>query len=140
MDPHKISKALDNKQNEMLLSLSSKKIKELNLKIINELYLPKKTALDYMQRLEDYRYVDEINDLKYGSYIRWINITDHKVLKLTKGATVCDIKISDNGTFITCKNSYGNSHFNIKMDSCLIFQKMTNEENVILSVVNYLDT
>jgi len=140
MDPHKISKALDNNQNEILLSLSSKKIKELNLKIINELYLPKKTALDYMQKLEDYRYVDEINDLKYGSYIRWINITDHKVLKLTKGATVCDIKISDKGTFITCKNSYGNSHFNIKMDSCLIFQKMTNEENVILSVVNYLDT
>jgi hypothetical protein len=140
MDPHKISKALDNKQNEIILSLSSKKIKELNLKIIKELYLPKKTTSEYMKKLEDYRYVDEINDLKYGSYIRWINITDPSNLRLTRGATICDIKISDNGTFITCKNSYGSTHFNIKMDNCLIFQKLTNEENVILSVVNYLDT
>jgi len=139
MDPHKISKALDNHQNEIILSLSSKKIKELNLKIINELYLPKKNALECMKKLDGYRYVDEINDLKNGAYIRWINITDHSNLRLSRGATVCDIKISDKGTFINCKNSYGNSHFNILMDSCLVFQKLTDEENIILSVVNYLD-
>ena len=72
---------LFNQQNEIILSLSSKKIKEINLKIINELYLPKKMALEYMKKLDGYRYVDEINDLKNGSYIRWINITEHSNLK-----------------------------------------------------------
>jgi hypothetical protein len=58
MDAYKLSKALDNKQNEILLKLTSKQITEMNLKIINELFLPKKTSLDYMQKLSGYRYVD----------------------------------------------------------------------------------
>ena len=87
-----------------------------------------------------YRYVDEINDLKRGSYIRWINIKDADNIHLTKGSTISDIKLTDNGTYISCTNIYGKSNFNIKMDECLIFQKLTDQEQVILSVVNYLDT
>lgn len=141
MDPHKLSKALDNKKNEILLSLTSEKIMEMNLQIINGLFLPKATAIDYMRKLDGYRYVDEINDLKHGSYIRWIKITDPNHLPLTKGATICDIKITDTGTLINCKNAFGrSSHFHIKMDECLIFQKLTDEENVLISVADYLDT
>ena len=55
IDSIKLSKVLDKKQNEVLLSLNSKKILELNLKIINELMLPKEVALDYMSKLKDYR-------------------------------------------------------------------------------------
>ena len=127
MDAHKLSKALDNKKNEILLSLTSEKITEMNLKIINGLLLPEVTAIDYMKKLNEYRYVDEINDLKHGSYIRWINITDPNNLPLSRGSTICDIKITDTGTLINCKNAFGRSHFHIKMDECLIFQKLTDE-------------
>jgi hypothetical protein len=139
MDAYKLSKALDNKQNEILLKLTSKQITEMNLKIINELFLPKKTSLDYMQKLSGYRYVDEINELKRGSYIRWINIIDADKLHLQGGAIISDIKITDNGTLINCLNIYRRKYFNIKMDECLIFQKITNDENVILAVVDYLE-
>ena len=140
MNPYTLSKALDNKQNEVFLNLTTQKINELNMKIINELFLPRDVALSFMKKLMGYRYVDEINDLKRGSYIRWINIKDANNIHLTKGSTISDIKLTDNGTFISCTNIYGKSKFHIKMDECLIFQKLTDQEQVILSVVNYLDT
>ena len=140
MNPYTLSKALDNKQNEIFLNLTTQKINEMNMKIINELFLPRDVALSLMKKLMGYRYVDEINDLKRGSYIRWINIKDADNIRLTKGSTISDIKLTDNGTYISCTNVYGKSNFNIKMDECLIFQKLTDQEQVILSVVNYLDT
>jgi hypothetical protein len=140
MNPYTLSKALDNKQNEVFLNLTTQKINEMNMKIINELFLPRDIALSFMKKIMGYRYVDEINDLKRGSYIRWINIKDPNHIHLTKGSTISDIKLTDNGTYISCINTYGKSHFHIKMDECLIFQKLTDQEQVILSVVNYLDT
>jgi hypothetical protein len=140
MNPYTLSKALDNKQNEVFLNLTTQKINEMNMKIINELFLPRDVALSLMKKIMGYRYVDEINDLKRGSYIRWINIKDADNIHLTKGSTISDIKLTDNGTYISCTNIYGKSNFNIKMDECLIFQKLTDQEQVILSVVNYLDT
>ena len=140
MNPYTLPKALDNKQNEVFLNLTTQKINEMNMKIINELFLPRDVALSFMKKLMGYRYVDEINDLKRGSYIRWINIKDATNIHLTKGSTISDIKLTDNGTYISCTNIYGKSNFHIKMDECLIFQKLTEQEQVILSVVNYLDT
>jgi UDP-N-acetylglucosamine 2-epimerase len=139
MNPYTLSKALDNKQNEIFLNLTTQKINEMNMKIINELFLPRDVALSLMKKIIGYRYVDEINDLKRGSYIRWINIKDPNKIHLTKGSTISDIKLTDSGTLISCTNIYGKSNFHIKMDECLIFQKLTEQEQVILSVVNYLD-
>ena len=139
MNPQKLSHALDNQKNEIFLNLTTEKIHEMTMKIINELYLPKDIALLWMKKLLDYRYVDEIKDLQYGSYIRWINIKDPSKMSISRGATIFDIKISDNGTHIICKNHFGSKHFAIKMDECLIFQKLSDQEQIILSVVNYLD-
>lgn len=138
IDSIKLSKVLDKKQNEVLLSLNSKKILELNLKIINELMLPKEVALDYMSKLKDYRYVDNIQHLKIGTYIRWINILDPDNLKLQRGGIICDIKKSKNeDIIITCKG-ISRAHFNIKLDECLLFQKRNKDEDLIISVMDFI--
>jgi hypothetical protein len=38
---------------------------------------------------------------------------------------------------IVCKN-YTNRHFQIKMDECLLFQKLTDQEKVILHALDHL--
>ena len=108
-------------------------------KVINELCLPKEDALDTMRKLNDYKYVDEMDDLKYGAYIRWINLNKPDDLSLTKGAIFSDIKITDQGINLICKNFGGSSkRFTVKMDECLIFRKLTNQELVLLSALDHL--
>ena len=134
-----LNNAIDDESNETLLGLTTLKIKEMNLKVVNELCLPKEEALGMMRKLSDYKYVDEMDDLKYGTYIRWIKLNDPDDLNLTKGAIFTDIKITDQGVNLICKN-FGDSskRFTIKMDECLIFRKLTNQEMVLLSALDHL--
>ena len=137
MDVNKLISALDNENNERIINLTSKKILEMNLNIIKELHLDKATTLDYLKKLQGYRYVDEINDLIHGSFIRWIPITDPNYLPLNHCGMICDIKIVDNGILITCKN-FMHRHYIFKMDECLIFQKLTSQEKIIISALDHL--
>lgn len=139
MDVQKLLKALDDESNETLLNFTTDKIKEMNLNILKELQLPRKDTLEILNKLQDYKYVDEMNELKYGAYIRWIPIEDPKNIYLTKGALFCEMKITDDGVFCVCKN-YGFKcrHFQISMDKNLIFQRLTDQELVLLSALDHL--
>jgi hypothetical protein len=139
MDVNKLLKALDDESNENLFNFTTKKILEMNLNILKELQLNKNETLDLLKKLKEYKYVDEMSDLKYGTYLRWIPINNPTNIHLTKGALFCEIKITDDGVFIICKNiGYSNKHFKIKMDECLIFQKLTGQEKVLLNALDYL--
>ena len=138
MDVNKLIYALDNDNNESIMNLNSKKIFDMNLNIIKELHLDKTTTLDYLKKLRGYRYIDEINDLKHGSFIRWIPIIDPNNLPLHHCGMICDIKITDNGVIITCKN-FMHRHYTFKMDECLIFQKLTSQEKVIINALDHLE-
>ena len=139
MDVSKLLKALDDDSNETLLNFTSDKIKDMNLNIIKELQLPRKDTLDIMNKLREYKYVDEMNELKYGAYIRWIPIEDPTKINLTKGALFCEMKITDDGVFCVCKNyGYTQRHFQLSMDKNLIFQRLTDQELVLLSALDHL--
>jgi hypothetical protein len=139
MDVNNLLKALDDDSNENLFNLTTKKILEMNLNILKELQLNKNETMDLLKKLKEYKYVDEMSDLKYGTYLRWIPINNPTNIHLTKGALFCEMKITDDGVFIVCKNmGYSNKHFKIKMDECLIFQKLTGQEKVLLSALDYL--
>jgi hypothetical protein len=139
MDVNKLLKALDDETNETLFNFTSDKIKEMNLNVLKELQLPRKDTLEILRKLQDYKYVDEMNDLKYGAYIRWIPIEDPTNIYLTKGALFCEMKITDDGVFCICKNyGFNSRHFQISMDKNLIFQRLTDQELVLLSALDHL--
>jgi hypothetical protein len=139
MDVQKLLKALDDESNEILLNFTTDKMREMSLNILKELHLPKKDTLEILNKLKDYKYVDEMNELKYGTYIRWIPIEDPTNIHLTKGALFCEIKITDEGVFCICKNyGFKSRHFQISMDKNLIFQKLTDQELVLLSALDHL--
>lgn len=139
MDVNKLLKALDDETNEKLLGFTSNKLREMNMNILKELYLSKKELNDILRKIENYKYVDEMSDLKYGTYIRWIPIENPEKIYLTKGAIFCEMKITDDGVFCVCKNfGFSQKHFQISMDTNLIFQKLTNQELVLLSALDHL--
>lgn len=139
MNVQKLLQALDDDSNETLFNFTTDKIREMNLNILKELHLPKKETIDIYNKLKDYKYVDEMNELKYGTYVRWIPIEDPNNIHLTKGALFCEMKITDDGIFCVCKNfGYPSRHFQISMDKNLIFQKLTDQEMVLLSALDHL--
>ena len=139
MDVEKLLKALDDDSNENLLNFTTLKLREMILKILKELNLPKTETLDLMKKLKEYKFVDEMKDLKYGTYLRWIPIIEPENIHLTRGAIFCEIKVKDDGVYVICKNfGYNKKHFHIKLDENLIFQKLTEQELVLLSALDHL--
>jgi hypothetical protein len=139
MDVNKLLKALEDDSNETLLNFTTDKIIEMNLNVLKELHLSREDTLELLKKLKDYKYVDEMNELKYGAYIRWIPIEDPDKIHLTRGALFCEMKITDDGVFFICKNyGYNCRHFQISMDKNLIFQKLTDQELVLLSALDHL--
>ena len=139
MDVQKLLKALDNENNENIINFTTQKIQEMNLKILQELHLKREETLELLKKLVQYKYVDEMDDLKYGTYIRWIPLANPNYIELKKGAIFCNIKITDEGVYLVCKNHGPQSkHFQIKLDENLVFQRLTEQEMILLSALDHL--
>tara|TARA_B110000967_G_C18900569_1_gene574583 strand:+ start:5714 stop:6175 length:462 start_codon:yes stop_codon:yes gene_type:complete len=80
----------------------------------------------YSNKLKDYKYIDEMCELKKGKYIRWLRGNT-----LTNGGIITDVSINEDYITITCKN-YMNRFITYKWDDCLTYQKLTTEEQLIL--------
>ena len=121
-DKEILIKALENEENEKLMKLTSRKIMDQKNNILQKMQIKGDLLKSYHKKLKDYRLIEEIDDITYGNYIRWFNIKDPNNIKLTNGAHICDIKICETGTKITCKNRY-NQIFCLILDECIVFQK-----------------
>jgi len=128
-----IIKELDEKN---LLYLTSSKIKELKNNILQKLLLSRDELLKYHKILKEYRYVDEVDEIKIGSYIRWFNLKKIKEIKLTNGGIIIDIKNGKEDILIVCKNNM-NRIFTLQLSQCFIFQKMNDQEKILIKIIDY---
>jgi hypothetical protein len=137
MDVEQLVKALDNDENEHLINMTTEKLNNMKREILTEIQLSPQEVAEYMQKLREYKYIDEMNHIRHGSFIRWIPISDPDNIHLTSGGIICDIKIADTGVHLVCKN-FAKKHYQIKMDECLVFQKLSGQEQVLLSALDHL--
>lgn len=130
--------ALENETNESIMELSNSKIKKYKNDVLQRIQIRGEKLKEMHKKLKDYRYVMGLNELQYGYYIRWIPLKNPDKIYLTNGGIVVDIDILKNGIHIRIKNNR-NRIFQIKFDECIIFQKLTVQEKVILSVLDHLE-
>lgn len=108
-----------------------KRLKDLCIEIrdsLNELDMDDFEKTEICKKLAEYRLVDEIYKLHKGKYVRWIRESG---VNLTNGGIVVDIKFLDNGIHVVCKNK--NRFIQYKFDECITFQKLSADEQLILS-------
>jgi hypothetical protein len=117
--------------------LTTGELKTIKNNILQKMLFDRDELKHYHKLLTQYRYVDEIDELRYGSYIRWFNIKKIKSLKLLNGGFIVDIKNNNNDIIILCKNSL-NKFFNLKMGECIIFQKNTKQESILIKILDHL--
>ena len=132
-----LEKSLTNECNKNISKLTFDTINKNKQDIISDLYLNKREKDTLLKQLKDYQYIDELPDLVEGRYIRWINIINPHNIKLTNGGILCEIKMEDYVTLVM-KNKM-NRFFQINLDENLIFQKLTDQEKVILYAIDLVN-
>lgn len=90
----------------------------------------------YLDKLSDYRLVDEVGELHNGKHIRWIR---RGTTKLTNGGIVVEVKFTENGINVLCKNAM-HKFIRLRYDDCFIYQKLTVDEQLILTVNQHVAT
>jgi len=129
--------ALENETNSSIMRLTTSKIKEHKNNILQQLQLERNNLKEFHKKLKSYRYCSDMADLQYGFYIRWVPLKDPDNIYLTNGGLLCDMKIINDQIHIICKNNR-NRIIQFKFDEAMIFQKISQQEHVILNVLDYL--
>ena len=137
LDIDKLMKSLNDEENEALLKLTTNKIKTIKNNALQQLPLNKNELKVMNEKLNGYRFVDELSDIKFGSYVRWIKLTNPDSIKLTKGGHVTSMMMSRGDACVTCRG-FRNMLFRFRLDEVMLFQKHTNQEEILLLVIDYL--
>jgi hypothetical protein len=98
---------------------------------------------EYCSKLVEYRFIDKIFQLQKGKHVRWIRkqsqSTKHLVSPiLTNGGIVMDIKFTNNGISILCKNKDRFIQYNF--DDCLTYQKLSSDELMVVGCMKLADS
>jgi hypothetical protein len=138
LDVDKILKTMNDDKSEYLFGLTSKKIKELNRHALKGLNVGKQVAKEWDKKLARYKYVDTIDEVKYGGYVRWVHLGSTE-MSLWAGGIVCAINVTDEGINIACKN-FKHRYFQFAFNECAVFQKLTDQELILLSALDYIES
>jgi len=133
-----LEKAVNNENNENITSHTFTSIEKTKTSILCELGLSKEDLSKILEKLDGYRHVDELPEFRSGCHIRWIRPTEMTTPKLTNGGIIVDVSIQEKGVHIRCRNNC-NRIFQIRIDDVFVFQKLTPQERVILSMIDIIN-
>jgi hypothetical protein len=132
MDTELLNKALENINNEDIINLTYDIIEKSKIKLYKQLNI---NEIDKLRKqLENYIFIDTIDKLKIGNYLRWIKYEDKY---LYKGGFLIDISIGNENINLLMKNIL-NKTFTIIFNNLYVFKKLSNQENIILQAMEYL--
>jgi hypothetical protein len=132
IDIDKLLESLENDKNDYLENKTMKIVTDEIYETIQQIPIPQKIRFDYCKKLVGYRLVDDVHELHKGKHIRWI-IPKKRPIILERGAILSDIKFTDMGTNLQCLR-YDQRTYQIRMDDRIIFQKMSTEELLLLTI------
>ena len=157
-DKVNVDELLQSIESDKLLSMSKlsyDKINTIKYNVLMRIGLEDDELESTLLKLSDYRYVEELQDIHHGAFIRYIpliakkggnnksnnddnNGDESNEIQIKPGGFICDVKILGSGVQLLCRNHFRRM-FQLKLDEVLLFQKLTKEEEIILSVFDYLN-
>jgi hypothetical protein len=132
-----IDEIIEHDQNHTVLNLTQKKITEDIIRSLKSINLDQDIIEDYCVKLLDYQYMDEVHELTLGKYIRWLRRAD-KTPKLSIGGVITDIIIEEGGVYVKIKIINVLYSCKLKYDDFLIFQKLSNDDKMRLTITTGL--
>ena len=122
--------AYDNDKNQYLENKTNKIIRqEIIASLGNE---------SLAAKLSGYRFVDEVDQLHIGKFTRWISRYESNA-KLAVGGFVTNVDYTDNGILLTVK-TWQNQVMKVVFDQCLLYQKLSPDEKLVLLAADYINS
>ena len=127
--------AYDKDNNQYLQDKTNKIIQQ---EIIESLKHLVEENESYLKKLSGYRFVDEIDQLHIGKFTRWIPKYEDET-RLVVGGFVTNLDYTDNGILLTVK-TWQNQILKVVFDQCLLYQKLSPDEKLVLLAADYLNS
>ena len=131
-----LDKSINNDNNKNIIIKLYENINNEKIKILKDLKINRKDSNILIKKLKDYQYIDEFQELVVGRYIRYVNLLNPNKIKLSNGGILCEIKIEDYIALVLKNNL--NKFFQINLDENLIFQKLSDQEKIILYALDVI--
>lgn len=139
IDPDQLLKELQKDKNSYIEDKTAKDmIEEIKQSIEDEFgdELDKNKQKTMIQKLIEYRHVDELDTLHIGKNTRWIQKYKDDI-KVTNGGLLMNTVFTEDGINLVIKLWNGQMN-KIRFDDCLVYQKMSFGEQLILMVGDYV--
>lgn len=121
------------------MNLTSEKIRMIHLRLFTSMDLGADMIIRLLGKIENYMYISNLHSIVFGSIVRILQTFEipSEMPKMHVPCIVCDIVLTDEHPLIRLKTLYSNRYFSISMLNCIVFQKLTPEEQLILSALDY---
>jgi hypothetical protein len=141
MDIDAILSAMNKTENNTIANLTLKKIAARRHEILSSLNLTPEKLAEFERKLSLYRVIENPYDLKHNQMIRWIPLRSLETRPyLTLGGTLFRIRENpEEGIHNVTIRNVKRFVFNIKFELNIVFQRLSEEELLILRAVEYVD-
>lgn len=140
LDPEDLLRELaKDKHNYIENKTNASIMKEIKQSIVDEFgeEMPDKQLAELTKNLIGYRLADELDTLHIGQYTRWIQKYQDAV-KLTNGGILLNTTFTSEGINLTIK-LWNNRIIQVRFDDCLVYQKLSFGEQLILMASEYIN-
>jgi hypothetical protein len=140
MDPDEFLRKMQKENNSYLQDKTNAIImKEIQQSLEDEFenIITKKEKLAFIKKLLGYRLVDELDKLHFGKHVRWIQKYNEEI-KMTNGGILVNMSFTNEGTNLVIR-LWNGTIIQIRFDDCLIYQKLSYDEQLILMASDYVN-
>jgi hypothetical protein len=129
-------------ENNTIANLSKKMIDDRRHEILSSLNLTTEKLAEFERKLAMYRVIENPYDLKHCQLIRWIPLRSLEARPyVTLGGTLFKVREDPtDGTHTVTIRNIKRFVFNIRFEANIVFQRLSQEELLILSVVEYINS
>jgi hypothetical protein len=133
--------AVENKNNTYLETKTSRAIVDEIVKSFDEteFRISKPDKAKFVKALSGYRFVDELDVLHLGKYTRWIQ-KYASPYKMANGGFLSAIDFMETGIVLTIKIWRAPWVIRVSFDDCLLYQKLSYGEYLVLMANDYLES
>lgn len=142
LDVNAILSAMTKTENSTIANMTLKKIAARRHEILSSLNLTPEKMEEFERKLHMYRVIEDPLELKHNQLIRWIPLRSLETRPyVTLGGCLFKIKYNDEESLhvVTMRN-VKRFVFNIKFELNVVFQRLSQEELLILRAVEYVES
>lgn len=142
LDINAILSAMNKRENNTIANMTLKKIEARRHEILSSLNLTPEKMEEFERKLHMYRVIEDPHDLKHNQLIRWIPLRSLETRPyVTLGGCLFRIKQNEtDGIHIVTIRNVKRFVFNIKFELNVVFQRLSQEELLILRAVEFVES